>query len=143
MGIGRKSVSVRSSGGLAAPVAPFCINLSYSVPTDGIGAMGVVPFAARVVGIIGRVVTQGSGGAATCVVKKAPSGTAITGGTALHSGTYDFVGTATNTQTLSLTATTADLELAAGDTIGIDVTGTTTSATGCISVWCVPKANAT
>lgn len=93
----------------------------------------------RVKGIVGRPTVIGSdGGAVTAVVKKAPSATAITGGTALHSGNYDLKGTAATNQTLVLSTTSSDLSIAAGDAIGVDFTGTLTAATGTISVLLAP-----
>src|SRR6478609_3781589 len=55
--------------------------------------------------LIGRVETA-TGSAATVSVYKAPSGTAGSGGTVLHSGSFDANGTAATNQTLTLTNTT-------------------------------------
>lgn len=118
--------------------APILISVPYNVPTDALGAIVTVPFACRIVAILGRVITAGTGGAATGVLKKAPSATAITGGTAIHAGSWDFVGAADANQTLALSATTAASTLAAGDSIGWDITGTTTSATGNITIALLP-----
>lgn len=84
--------------------------------------------------IRGRVDVAGTGGACTAVIRKVPSGTAITSGTALHTGSYNLVGTANAQQTLTLSTTASDLLLAAGDSIAYDLTGTATSAVGNISV---------
>jgi hypothetical protein len=54
----------------------------------------------RVAGITGRVEVAGTGGACTGIIKKAASATAITSGTALHSSTFNLVGTAATNQTL-------------------------------------------
>ena len=96
--------------------------------------------AMRVIGIRGRVEAAGTdAGAVTAAVKKAASGTAIASGTALHSGTFNLKGTAATNQTLTLSTTTTDLDLAAGDSIGVDFTGTLTAATGVITVFLAPK----
>lgn len=93
----------------------------------------------RVAAITGRVEVAGTdGGAVTAVVKKTPSGTAIASGTALHSGTFNLKGTAATNQALTLSTTPADLVIAAGDAIGVDFTGTLTTATGVISVCLCP-----
>lgn len=93
----------------------------------------------RVKSIRTRVEVAGTdGGAVTAVINKAASGTAITAGTILHTGTIDLKGTAATNQTITLTATVADLEIAAGTCIGIDFTGTLTSATGCVTVTLAP-----
>jgi hypothetical protein len=93
----------------------------------------------RVVGITGRVEVAGTGGAATAVVKKAASATAITAGTALHTGSFNFVGSAATNQVLSLSATPSDLDIASGTCIGLDLTGTITSATGTVTVLLAPR----
>jgi hypothetical protein len=62
-----------------------------------------------------------AGGAATITVVKAASGTAISAGTPLHSGSCNANGTAATDQTLTVTVSS----LASGDTIGIITTGTT------------------
>ncbi|WP_213941193.1 hypothetical protein [Pseudomonas sp. dw_612] len=84
--------------------------------------------------IRGRVDVAGTGGACTAVIRKVPSATAITSGTALHTGSFNLVGTANAQQALTLSATASDLLLAAGDSIAYDLTGTATSAVGSISV---------
>lgn len=95
--------------------------------------------AMRVKAITGRVEAAGTdGGAVTAVVKKAASGTAIASGTALHSGTFNLKGTAATNQSLTLSTTSSDLDLAAGDSIGIDFTGVLTTATGIITVALAP-----
>lgn len=87
--------------------------------------------------IVGRPTVAGTdGGAVTAVIKKAESGAAITAGTALHSSTYNLKGTANTPQTLSVTA--ADNEIPAGTAIGIDFTGTLTSATGVVTITLAP-----
>lgn len=93
----------------------------------------------RVDSIIGRVTVAGTDGSAvTATVRKVPSGTAITSGTALHSSTFNLKGTADTNQTLTLSTTASDLLLAAGDAIALDFTGTLTSATGVITVGLSP-----
>ena len=84
--------------------------------------------------IRGRVDVAGTGGACTATIRKVPSGTALASGTALHSGTYNLVGTALAQQTLTLSTTDGALLMAAGDSLAFDVTGTATSAVGCVSV---------
>ena len=89
-----------------------------------------------VVGLVARVEVAGTdAGAVTAVVRKAASGTAIASGTALHSGTINLKGTAATNQTLTLSTTAADLEIAVGDSIGIDFTGTLTGASGLVTVY--------
>ncbi len=84
--------------------------------------------------IIGRPFVAGTGGAATWAVWKAPSGTAPISGTALHSGTFNMVGTINTDQALTLTTTT----VAAGESVWAVPTGTATSAVGAIAINCRP-----
>lgn len=94
----------------------------------------------RVKAIRARVTAAGSdAGAVTLAVKKAPSGTAIASGTALHSGTVDLKGTANTNQSVTLSTTSSALDIAAGDAIGLDVTGVLTAATGIVTVFLAPK----
>lgn len=93
----------------------------------------------RVKAITGRPTVAGTDvGAVTAVIKKAASGTAITAGTALHSGTYNLKGTADTIQSLTLSTTDSDLLIPAGTCIGIDFTGTLTSATGVVTLALAP-----
>lgn len=89
----------------------------------------------KVKAIRGRVDVAGTdGGAVTATIRKVPSGTALASGTVLHSGTFNLKGTAATNQTLTLSATSGVLDIAAGDSLAVDFTGTLTSATGTISV---------
>lgn len=114
------------------------INIEYNA-----SAVDKVAFVATrryiVKAITGRPTVAGTDGSAvTAVIKKAASATAITSGTALHSSTYNLKGTADTIQALTLSTTAADLEIPAGTAIGIDFTGTLTSATGVVSVVLAP-----
>lgn len=87
--------------------------------------------------IIGRVTVAGSdAGAVTAQIFAAPSGTALSAGTLLHTGSFNLKGTANANQVLSIAATGVDL--AAGSVIGIVFTGVLTAATGVITVSLAP-----
>ena len=77
----------------------------------------------------GRTFVAGTGGAATAAVWMAPSGTAPISGTALHSGTFNLVGTIHTDQPLTLTTTLIPAEYA----VWVVYTGTATSAIGGIT----------
>ncbi len=99
----------------------------------------VAPRAMIVQAINARVEVAGTDGSAvTAVIRKVPSGTAITSGTALHSGSINLKGTAATNQALTLSTTATTVALAAGDALAIDFTGTLTSATGVVSVAMCP-----
>ena len=91
----------------------------------------------RVKAITARIEVAGTdGGAVTAIIKKAASATAITAGTALHTGSIDLKGAAATNQALTLDS--AAVEIPAGTAIGIDFTGTLTSAIGLVTVALVP-----
>lgn len=103
-------------------------------------AFFVADRAMRVKAIRPRVTVAGTdAGAVSAVIRKVPSGTAIASGTALHSGSINLKGTADTNQTLTLSTTSTDLDLAAGDALAIDFTGTLTAATGVVTVHMSPK----
>jgi len=77
--------------------------------------------------------TVGASGA-TVQIRKVPTGIAIASGTVLHTAPLDLNGTANTNQNATLSATAADLELATGDALAFDVSGTTTNATGVVTV---------
>ena len=115
------------------------VNMTYTAASVD-AVYFVADRAYRVKVITGRPTVAGTDGSAvTAVVKKAASATAITSGTALHSGTYDLKGTANTNQALTLSTTDTDLNIAAGDCIGVDFTGTLTSATGVVTVSLTPR----
>ena len=76
----------------------------------------------------------GTAASATINLKKAPSGTAAASGTALLASAFAADATTNTNATGALTTTAADLSLAAGDSICLDVTGTLTSGTGVITL---------
>lgn len=121
--------------------SPVVVSFVYGEATPLDAAFFVASRAYRVNKIIGRPLVVGSdGGGVTAEIRKAPSGTASASGTILHSGTLDLKGTINTNQSLTLSATTADLDLAAGDALCIDTTGTMTAARGVICVELLPLA---
>lgn len=124
---GLEGASTGGSGGFI-PVA-----FNYNVP-----AVNQAIFTADrpyvVQAVRGRVDILGTGGACTYQIRKAVSGTIGTSGVLLHSGTFNLVGVINTMQNLTLTATPADLAMAAGDSIYMHLTGTATSAIGNVTV---------
>jgi len=130
--------SVISHGFDAPPVQS--VSWQYGEGTQIDAPFWVAPIACRVVSIVNRPFVVGSdGGAVTMVVKKAASGTAIASGTALMSDTFNLKATIDTNVTGTLTATAADLDLAAGTALGIDYTGTLTAARGTLTVAYIPS----
>jgi len=115
------------------------VNIEYNA--SSIDKVSYVATRSMIVqGITWRPTIAGTDGSAvTAVVKKAASGTAITAGTALHSSTANLKGTADTIQALTLSTTASDLVIPAGTAIGIDFTGTLTSATGVVTIMLAPN----
>lgn len=100
----------------------------------------VAPRPYRVIGVTGRVTVAGTdAGAVTAAIRTVASGTAIGSGTLVHSGTMNLKGTANTNQDLTLSTTSADLDLAEDEALAVDFTGTLTSATGVITVFLAPR----
>lgn len=116
------------------------VNVNIEYDASSVDKVSFVANRAYIVkGIRGRVEAAGTDvSAVTAAIKKAASGTAIASGTALHSSTMNLKGTAATNQTLTLSTTASDLLIAAGTAIGIDFTGTLTSATGVVTVSLAP-----
>lgn len=129
---GLPSTTLQDEGGF------LTINIPYVAGSvDNVHHVALRPY--RVKAISGRVEVAGTdGGAVTSAIKKAASGTAITAGTALHSGTFNLKGTAATNQSLTLSTTDTDLSIAVGDSIGMDFTGTLTDASGVLTVLLAP-----
>lgn len=109
-------------------------------PTSFVGTFFTAVRAVQVKGITARVDVAGTDGSAvTATFFKCPSGTAVGSGSALHSGTFNLKGTANANQTLTLTGTLAALKLAAGDSIGVVITGIPTSAVGSVTLSLTPN----
>jgi hypothetical protein len=83
-----------------------------------------------ITGITG-IVEVANGAAATITIVKAGSGTPLSGGTPVHSGSFNANGTPATNQTLSLTVTNIN----AGERLGLLTTGTFTAAVGDLSVF--------
>lgn len=131
--------SMRLVGADGTTLSGFQITANPYTATSVDMTMFTASRACVVTGIIGRVDTAGTDAAAvTATIRKVPTGTALTGGTVLHTGTFNLKGTANANQVLALSTTDGALRLAAGDSIAVDFTGVLTAAAGCISVTCAP-----
>jgi hypothetical protein len=127
----------RVLGAATAQDASEYIQFNY-ISTVVTQAIWVAPYACIVTDIRGRTRVAGSGGACTFSFYKVPDITAVASGTLLHSGTFDLVGTADTNQILKLVTNQDSLTLKAGDAIGVAITGTATSAVGCVGVTLEP-----
>lgn len=102
----------------------------------------VAPRSMKVRRIVARVTVAGTDTttpAPSAVIRKVPTGTAIGSGTALHSTSIDLKGSADTNQVITLSTTSSTLDLAQGDCLAIDFTGTLTGATGAVTVGMAPK----
>lgn len=111
---------------------PIAVPFAYNAPDDQ--PIFVADRAYTVVSIVGRVLVAGTGGAATVQIRRCASGTAVSGGTAVHSGSFNLVGTVDANQSLTVNSPS----LPSGSSLGFDVTGTTTSARGVLTVLLIP-----
>jgi hypothetical protein len=115
-----------------APLAGQSIPLSISYQA-GLDP-GNTPFAdirqAMTIIAIGGTVEVPLGAAGTLSIVKAASGTALSSGTVLHSGSFDANGTAATEQLLTVTTTS----LAAGDRLGLISTGGNWAAGSAVGV---------
>lgn len=125
--------------GTDADAGSFIIASGEYIATSVDKTIFVAPRAMRVVGVTLRVTVAGTNGSAVSVtVRKVPSGTAIGSGTALLSAALDLKGTANTNQVGALSTTAGALNIAAGEAIALDFTGTLTDATGVVSVALCP-----
>lgn len=85
--------------------------------------------ALTIVSLVG-VADTANGAAATVSIVKAASGTALSAGTVIHSGSFNANGAANVNQTLTLTTTS----MASSDRLGIVTTGTFTNSVASITV---------
>lgn len=129
------SLAVKSGKILEGSAGAFCVSFVYGEATPLDCCFFTAARACRVTAVTFRPLVVGSdGGAVTAAVKKAPSGTAVASGTAVHQGSGDLKGTINTNQAMTLPATAADAALAAGDSLGLDTTGTMTAARGVVTV---------
>lgn len=115
----------------------IAISMTYNAPADGAFWIADRPYIVRAITVRPRVVGS-DGGAVTAQIRKAPSGTAPSAGTVLHTGTADLKAAVDTDQALALSATLTDLVIAKGDALCLDATGVTTAATGCVTVNLMP-----
>ncbi|MGE5452432.1 MAG: hypothetical protein ACM3VZ_11400 [Acidobacteriota bacterium] len=122
-------------GGFVVLTFPYNATGNASILTLGDAIMARRMVVKSIQGVPNATTTN----AVTITVYKAPSGTAIASGTALHSGTYNCQGTANTNQTLSLSATSGVVDVAAGNRIGAVISGAPGAAgAGCITVTLAP-----
>ena len=96
-------------------------------------AFWIAPVACEVVAVREvHAVAGDDAGAVTATVRRCQGTEAPSAGDNLLSTTINLKGTAYTTQAPALSTTIADLPLAAGDRLALDVTGTTTTLAGVI-----------
>lgn len=122
--------------GLAGAIAVTCL---YGEATPLDGAFFVSRRAYQIQSITARpLVVASDVGAVTAAIRKAASGVASASGTLVHTGSIDLKGTINTNQNLTLSTTAANILLADGDALCLDVTGTTTDARGIITAVLLP-----
>lgn len=120
----------------AVPTSMNQIQVTYAMLANGSLADQAIFLANRAYRIIGiREVHSTAGsdaGTVTIHVEKETGTTAPAGGTTVMSGTFNAKGTANTVQAATLSTTTADTILAAGDRLSVDFTGTLTALAGVV-----------
>jgi hypothetical protein len=97
-------------------------------------------FPCQVIAVRERHTVAGSdAGAVSIIPTKVPSGTTCAAGTDLLSAVINLKATADTNQSGTLSATETDLQLATGDSLGVDLAGVLTGVTG-VSLTVVLKA---
>lgn len=126
----------RADGTTSTIPQDMVITFNYGVNAEAVDTwIYVAKVPCEVVGVeVIPTVAGTDGGAVTAAVKKASGTTAVASGTAVHSSTADLKGTANTLQDLTLSTTRSERLLAANDRLGVDFTGTLTSAVGLIQV---------
>lgn len=132
---GTKASAVFQAGGLIA-----AINLAYIYGEVTLFDAQIFtadrPYIVKSI-IVNPLVVGSDVSAVTCQIKKVANGLAMSAGTALHSGTIDLKGTIYTNQVMTI-ADDATASIAAGESIGVDATGTTTAARGVMSIILLP-----
>ncbi len=123
-------------GGIIVPQHQVLVSQTISLHASKVVYNVFVASSAWQVTNIYYVPDIAQGGALTATVVKAVStATPASATTPMHSaGGIDLNGTAHTVQTISLTATTADLQLAAGNRIGLVLSGAMTVGSGLLVV---------
>jgi hypothetical protein len=120
-------------------VGMFPASANYATPAADFSFF-VATRAVRVRAITARVDIAGSDASpVTAIIRKVPSGSLVAAGTALHSGSINLKGSGATNQALTLSTTSSDLDLAAGDALAFDLSGTATGATGSVTVTLNPR----
>jgi hypothetical protein len=129
---GDNDTSIATTAFVASAVAkaPSILSSTWLAGANPSGStIFVAPRALTITSLVG-VVDTANGAAATVSVRRAASGTALSAGTVIHSGSFNANGTANTNQTLTLTTTT----MASGDRLGLTSTGTFTNSVASITV---------
>lgn len=136
MGQTNFSGPINSTAGFMVNGADLSISVTANVPAgaaaaDYDGRVFIADRAYQVVAVREQHQTAGSdAGAVTLMVKKVPSGTAKASGTDVLSAGINLKATADTTQSGTLHGTTANLQLAAGDSLALVTTGVLTAVDG-------------
>jgi len=113
--------------------APVIVTVPYNVPVDQNIFIAGRAFAITAVRHVPTVVGS-DGGSVTAQVRKCTGTQAPASGAAVTTAEFNLKSTVNTNVNGTLTTTQADLVLAVGDRLALDVTGTTTAAVGVIQI---------
>lgn len=126
----------RHDGSTSSVIVDEVVTFNYDIlglKTDNVVYIATSPM--EIVSIKCMPVVAGTdGGAVTAEVKKASGTTATGSGTAVATATFNLKSTIYTVQDATLSTTKSTRELAVADRLGIDFTGTLTSAEGFIQI---------
>lgn len=106
---------------------PAYVIQDYQVSSIADKVIGIVPVKSELVAVKEVHGTAGSDGSAVTLAVERLQGTETSGNGDQVATGINLKGTANTTQTATLTTTASNLVFAAGDRVGINVTGTTTA----------------
>ena len=124
---------------LGYKILPVSVIVNIGDDTASEANLFVAPYAVQVTNIYYTPNVVGSDGSAVTatLVKATAAVIPAKGTTPLHTASaINLKGTVHTVQTITLSTTTADLKLAAGERIGYDTTGTLTAAEGTFTIIC-------
>jgi hypothetical protein len=120
-------------------IVPISVVVDFAQVAVSEATIFVAPFPVQVTNIYytPNVIGSDSGAVTATIVKATAAVIPAKGTTPMHvASAIDLKGTVHTVQTITLSTTTADLKLVAGERIGYDTTGTLTAAEGTFTIMC-------
>ena len=123
-----------NSGSQWVPVGNVVLNVSFPVAADAVSQVAFIADRPYNVVSVQEAHSVVGGSGATAQLYKASGTTAIGSGTAITTAAFSLTSTINTVQTGTLSATTANTVLAAGDRLGLVFAGTVTGVDGLVTI---------